>query len=119
MPTLTGALDAVRYQRHPIFNVEMPTTCPGVPDAVLDPRSTWPDKEAYDAQAKKLAGMFVENFKTFEKHVDPKPPAVAGLHYFGVVQSIYGERTRDWLDFYRNLFGFSVLPEGKYFGVLP
>ena len=55
----------------------------------------------------------------FEKHVDPKPPAVAGLHYFGVVQSIYGERTRDWLDFYRNLFGFSVLPEGKYFGVLP
>ena len=55
----------------------------------------------------------------FEKHVDPKPPAIAGLHYFGVVQSIYGERTRDWLDFYRNLFGFSVLPEGKYFGVLP
>ncbi len=55
----------------------------------------------------------------FEKHVDPKPPVVAGLHYFGVVQSIYGERTRDWLDFYRNLFGFSVLPEGKYFGVLP
>ena len=55
----------------------------------------------------------------FEKHIDPKPPAIAGLHYFGVVQSIYGERTRDWLDFYRNLFGFSVLPEGKYFGVLP
>jgi 4-hydroxyphenylpyruvate dioxygenase len=47
------------------------------------------------------------------------PPAIAGLHYFGVVQSIYGDRTRDWVDFYRNLFGFSVLPEGKYFGVLP
>lgn len=47
------------------------------------------------------------------------PPSIAGLHYFGVVQSIYGDRTRDWVDFYRSLFGFSVLPEGKYFGVLP
>jgi 4-hydroxyphenylpyruvate dioxygenase len=55
----------------------------------------------------------------FEPHAERKPPAVAGLHYFGVVQSIYGDRTRDWVDFYRHLFGFSVLPEGEYFGVLP
>jgi 4-hydroxyphenylpyruvate dioxygenase len=55
----------------------------------------------------------------FEANTSPKPPAIAGLHYFGVVQSIYGERTRDWVDFYRNLFGFLVLPEGQYFGVLP
>jgi len=55
----------------------------------------------------------------FEKGTNPKPAAIAGLHYFGVVQSIYGDRTRDWIDFYRNLFGFSVLPEGQYFGVLP
>jgi 4-hydroxyphenylpyruvate dioxygenase len=55
----------------------------------------------------------------FDNGVNRKPPALAGLHYFGVVQSIYSERTRDWVDFYRNLFGFSVLPEGKYFGVLP
>src|SRR5690349_17354461 len=67
---LTGQLDNVKYQKHDIFNLDIPTTCPGVPDSVLDPRSTWPDKDAYDAQAKKLAGMFVENFKTFEKHVD-------------------------------------------------
>ncbi len=55
----------------------------------------------------------------FEPNANPRPPAVAGLHYFGVVQSIYGDRTRDWVDFYRHLFGFTVLPEGKYFGVLP
>ncbi len=55
----------------------------------------------------------------FESGIDRNPPALAGLHYFGVVQSIYGDRTRDWVDFYRHLFGFSVLPEGQYFGVLP
>ena len=67
---LSGQLDDVQYQRHPVFNLEMPTSCPGVPSDVLDPRSTWADKTAYDAQAKKLAAMFVDNFKTFEADVD-------------------------------------------------
>jgi phosphoenolpyruvate carboxykinase (ATP) len=68
---LSGALDNVAYQRHPVFNLDMPTSCPDVPAAVLDPRGTWADKAAYDAQATKLAAMFVENFKTFEADVDP------------------------------------------------
>jgi 4-hydroxyphenylpyruvate dioxygenase len=55
----------------------------------------------------------------FQSNADPNPPAVAGLHWFGVVQAILNERTEDWLDFYRSLFGFTVLPQGKYFGVLP
>ena len=67
---LGGQLDNVEYQRHPIFNLDMPTSCPGVPTDVLDPRSTWADKAAYDAQAKKLAAMFVENFKAFAGDVD-------------------------------------------------
>ena len=66
---LSGKLDHVGYQRHPVFNIEMPTSCIDVPAAVLDPRSTWADKAAYDQQAAKLARMFVENFKTFEKDV--------------------------------------------------
>src|SRR5438876_7010502 len=48
-----------------------------------------------------------------------QPPAVAGLHYFGVVQTILGDRTADWVEFYQQPFGFTVLPEGKYFGILP
>lgn len=48
-----------------------------------------------------------------------RPPALAGLHWFGVVQTIHAERTRDWLDFYATLFGFTVLPHGQSFGVLP
>ena len=67
---LSGALDSVSYQRHPVFNLEMPTSCPGVPAEVLDPRSTWSDKAAYDTQARKLAAMFVDNFKTFAGDVD-------------------------------------------------
>jgi 4-hydroxyphenylpyruvate dioxygenase len=55
----------------------------------------------------------------FNSNANPKPAALAGLHYFGVVQAILGERTRDWLDFYRSLLGFSVLPRGEHFGVLP
>jgi phosphoenolpyruvate carboxykinase (ATP) len=68
---LTGALDNVAYRQHPIFNLDVPTTCPGVPDDVLDPRSTWPDAGKYDEQARKLAAAFVENFKTFEPDVAP------------------------------------------------
>jgi phosphoenolpyruvate carboxykinase (ATP) len=72
---LNGQLDTVPYRTHDILNLAMPTTCPGVPDSVLDPRSTWPDAAAYDEQASKLARMFVDNFKAFEKDV---APAVAG-----------------------------------------
>jgi phosphoenolpyruvate carboxykinase (ATP) len=68
---LAGALDAVTFERDPIFNLEVPASCPGVPAEVLNPRNTWSDKAAYDLQAKKLASMFVENFKAFESTVTP------------------------------------------------
>jgi 4-hydroxyphenylpyruvate dioxygenase len=55
----------------------------------------------------------------FQRPTDPNPPALVGLHWFGVVQSILPGRTGDWLDFYRSLLGFEVLPRGQYFGVLP
>jgi len=62
---LSGRLDAVQYERHPIFNIDVPTSCPDVPASVLNPRGTWADGAAYDTQATKLAQMFIENFKTF------------------------------------------------------
>ncbi|MES2978517.1 MAG: 4-hydroxyphenylpyruvate dioxygenase [Pseudomonadota bacterium] len=51
--------------------------------------------------------------------VDPHPPAVAGLHFFGVVQYIGNDRTEDWAEFYRELFGFQDLPPEQRFGILP
>ena len=49
---------------------------------------------------------------------EPAPPAVADLHYFGVVQTAGPGRTAAWLEFYRSLFGFTVLPSGQFFGVV-
>lgn len=45
--------------------------------------------------------------------------SIVGMHFFGIVQSIDEARTKEWVDFYEELFGFSVLPTGQYFGVLP
>jgi phosphoenolpyruvate carboxykinase (ATP) len=66
---LSGALDRVAYDKDPIFNLDVPASCPDVPSEVLKPRNTWASAADYDAQAKKLAAMFVENFKTFEDGV--------------------------------------------------
>ncbi len=61
----SGDLDGVATRRHPIFNLDVPVSCPGVPDEVLDPESTWPDKEAYAEKAREVAQMFVKNFERF------------------------------------------------------
>ncbi|SNR57143.1 hypothetical protein SAMN06269173_1041, partial [Hymenobacter mucosus] len=60
-----GQLHAVAYHRHPVFGVDVPATVPGVPSALLDPRQTWADVDAYDKTAAELAERFVANFHKF------------------------------------------------------
>src|SRR2546423_2666439 len=48
-----------------------------------------------------------------------QPPALQGMHWFGLVQSVHSDRTADWIDFYRTLFGFDPLDAGHFVGVLP
>ena len=62
---LDGVLDHVATTTDPVFGFAVPTSCPGVPAEVLIPANTWQDKDAYDAQARKLAKMFVDNFANF------------------------------------------------------
>jgi phosphoenolpyruvate carboxykinase (ATP) len=76
---LSGALTRVQYEKDPVFNLEIPATCPDVPSEILKPRNTWANPAQYDEQAGKLARMFVANFKTFESGVAAEVLA-AGPH---------------------------------------
>ena len=58
----------VKFIEHSIFKLNMPTTCPNVPDDTLNPRMTWENKENYDEKAQFLANKFNENFKKFKEY---------------------------------------------------
>jgi len=71
---------------------------------------------------------FVDRYRDFSIYdvdftpiptVDPHPPALAGMHWFGVVQYIGNDRTEDWTEFYATLFGFNALPDEQRYGILP
>ena len=74
---LTGKLDDVKFETLPIFDLEMPTACEGVPSEILNPRMTWADKAAYDETANNLATKFVKNFEKFAAETDPTILAAA------------------------------------------
>ncbi|MGY5145673.1 MAG: phosphoenolpyruvate carboxykinase (ATP) [Candidatus Nitrosopumilus sp. metabat.KBP569_Feb_25m_nospike.7] len=67
---ISGALDIVKYRHDDLLNLDIPTEVEGVPSEILDPKHTWIDKDSYDLSAKKLAQMFVENFRKFENVSD-------------------------------------------------
>src|SRR5271157_3365101 len=71
-----GALAGAKVQRDPVFGFEVLTECPNVPAEILNPRSTWADKSAFDETAKKLAGLFRSNFAKYESGVSAEVSAV-------------------------------------------
>jgi phosphoenolpyruvate carboxykinase (ATP) len=74
---LDGSLDGVTYRRDPFFGFEVPVAVRGVDAALLDPRATWADPEAYDRQAAKLVQMFADNFGQYVPHIDEEVMAAA------------------------------------------
>jgi phosphoenolpyruvate carboxykinase (ATP) len=69
---LSGNLDGVATRKDPYFGLPIPVECPGVPDEILDPRSTWADSAAYDEQARGLIARFEKNFSQFAGDVSPE-----------------------------------------------
>jgi phosphoenolpyruvate carboxykinase (ATP) len=67
---LDGSLNDAEFAKDSNFGFEVPVEVAGVDDAILNPRNTWADQAAYDATARKLVGLFVENFAQFAEHVD-------------------------------------------------
>ena len=66
---LEGKLENVDCKPHPIFGMMIPTNCPGVPSAILNPRDTWTNKEDYDVQSIDLAKKFRLNFEKYASGV--------------------------------------------------
>lgn len=60
-----GALAGAQYQTLPVFNLQVPTACPGVPSELLLPSSSWADGAAYERELRQLAQRFVSNFERF------------------------------------------------------
>lgn len=67
---LNGQLDSVEYATDRFFGLSMPTTCPDVPNAILNPRDTWRNEEEYDVKAKQLKALFEKNFEPFHDYFD-------------------------------------------------
>jgi phosphoenolpyruvate carboxykinase (ATP) len=63
---INGTIEKSRFVHDYIFNLDIPTSCPDVPNEILDPQTTWQEKGAYGIAAKRLASLFMENFSKFE-----------------------------------------------------
>jgi phosphoenolpyruvate carboxykinase (ATP) len=77
---MDGYLDYVDYEVHPVFNLKVPVSCPGVPDGVLQPQASWSDPAAYHKAAVHLAAMFDKNFRKFSGIPDEVIESGPGSH---------------------------------------
>jgi phosphoenolpyruvate carboxykinase (ATP) len=66
----SGQLAEAKRKTHPVFGFDVVVECPNVSSEILWPRDSWQDPAAYDAEARKLAGLFIENFKKYEAGVN-------------------------------------------------
>lgn len=69
---LNNELESVKYETSPIFNLQIPTECEGIPSIILNPRNLWKNTNNYDLQLNKLALAFNENFNQYRDQVDSK-----------------------------------------------
>lgn len=78
---LDGSIENSEFESMPIFHLEVPKALHDVDPTILNPRNSWQDKADYDKQAKKLAQMFIDNFKKFANNDRGKQIEAAGPHF--------------------------------------
>lgn len=69
---LDGSLGEAEFVEDPVFGFQVPRTCPGVPDEVLRPASSWGSEEEYKAKYRQLAARFIDNFRKFAPECPPE-----------------------------------------------
>ena len=75
---LDGSIDKAPTKNIPIFNLEVPTSLPGVDPKILDPRDTYTDPTEWDKKAKELAQLFIKNFEQYTDNDEGKKLVAAG-----------------------------------------
>jgi phosphoenolpyruvate carboxykinase (ATP) len=74
---LDGTLAMGAFRKDPHFGFEVPVSVSGVDSTLLDPRRTWADPAAYDAAAKRLVSLFIDNFAQYQDHIAPEVRAAS------------------------------------------
>ena len=62
---LDGSIEKAETKMIPIFDLEVPTSLPGVHSEILDPRDTYADPQEWYKKANDLAGRFIANFEQY------------------------------------------------------
>jgi ATP-dependent phosphoenolpyruvate carboxykinase len=73
----SGTLASAKTERDPVFGFDIVTEVPDVSSDILRPRESWAEEAAYDATAKKLAGLFNNNFETYAAGISAEVKAAA------------------------------------------
>jgi phosphoenolpyruvate carboxykinase (ATP) len=68
----SGELAKVEYENYPTFNLQVPKTCPNVPDEILNPKTSWTGTADFTGEVGKLAELFQENFKKYSDEATPE-----------------------------------------------
>jgi phosphoenolpyruvate carboxykinase (ATP) len=68
----SGELAKAEYEIYETFNLNVPKTCPGVPDELLNPAKSWHGQADFKEEVTKLGGLFVENFKKYSDEATPE-----------------------------------------------
>ena len=78
---LEGKLDHVAFRKDKLFGFEVPLECPDVPQDVLDPSTSWGNKDDYWRKYDALAARYLDNFKLFESGCPPEIAAIGPKRY--------------------------------------